>query len=115
VGSGGAYNFGVDSTGTLYATGANISGKITAESGQVAGWEINKNSLTKGTLGRNGVHLYAETDTQTNYNVGQHFGSEEDKQWMLGIGSNFGVTHEGVLYAQAGKIGNLEIDKIASK
>ena len=74
------------------------SGYMHATSGDIAGWTINKNSLTKGNLGSNGIHLYAQTDYQTNSNVGDYFGAKEDEEWMLGIGSNFGVTDTGVVY-----------------
>lgn len=39
--------FAVDTTGALYATGANISGNITASSGSIGGWNI----YTSGILG----------------------------------------------------------------
>jgi hypothetical protein len=35
-------NFGVDKDGKLYATEADISGKITATSGNIGNWEIGK-------------------------------------------------------------------------
>lgn len=85
-----------------------VKGHIEAESGNIAGWKIDSNSLTKGTFGTNGIHLYS----QEHY-AKEAFG-EEDKNWMLGIGSNFGVTNDGVLYAKAGKIGDTEIGDIAS-
>lgn len=40
-------NFAVDTTGVLHATGANISGNITATSGSIGGWNI----YTSGILG----------------------------------------------------------------
>jgi hypothetical protein len=49
--------FGVTKNGALYATNANISGEITAESGKIAGWEIQNDSgiygpsITYGTFG----------------------------------------------------------------
>jgi hypothetical protein len=53
-------SFGVSSGGTLYANGAIISGNITAttltatSSGTIAGWKINGNTLTSGSLTLNG-------------------------------------------------------------
>lgn len=42
-------NFRVAKDGTLHATGAVISGKITATSGTIGGWTINSNRLQGGT------------------------------------------------------------------
>lgn len=42
-------NFGVTKTGKLYAASAEISGKITATSGSIGGWNISSTMLTKQT------------------------------------------------------------------
>ena len=47
-GSGG--NFGVDGTGKMSATGADIAGKITAKDGEIGGWLIGEKTLTGGSL-----------------------------------------------------------------
>lgn len=46
----GTNTFGVDSTGKLTATGAEIDGKITAEEGEIGGWVIGETTLTGGNL-----------------------------------------------------------------
>lgn len=50
-------NFSVSSGGILTATGASISGNITATSGKIGGWQINQSSLSGGntTLNSNGT------------------------------------------------------------
>ena len=50
--------FSVDWDGTLVATNGEFSGKITANDGTIAGWEINSTSLSK-----NGVSLNSDTGT----------------------------------------------------
>lgn len=50
--------FSVDWDGTLVATNGEFSGKITANDGTIAGWEINSTSLSK-----NGVSLNSSTGT----------------------------------------------------
>lgn len=42
--------FGVDSSGKLTATGAEIDGKITAQEGEIGGWVIGEKTLTGGNL-----------------------------------------------------------------
>lgn len=46
AGTADAYNFGVDSSGHLYAEGADISGTIAASKGKIGKWEINEEGLT---------------------------------------------------------------------
>ena len=112
--------FGVTRNGALYATNANISGTITAESGKIAGWEINNSSspygpsITFGTLGAPGsFHMYSNKDGLpgkilnkeiTNANI--QYGN---KGWVLGIGENFGVTANGELYAYRGNIAGIDV------
>lgn len=87
--------------------GASITGTITANSGQIGGWNISKNSdgsLYYGILGSsNGIWLspkgiYGKIN---NYN----------KNWLIGVGNKFGVTIDGSLYANNVRI---EGDIIAS-
>jgi len=42
-------NFGIDSSGYLYASGANVSGTITASEGEIGGFTVGTNSLRTGT------------------------------------------------------------------
>lgn len=54
--------FTVDYAGNMKATGANITGKITATSGSIGDWEINNDGeLTNGNLVLNGNGLYRNT------------------------------------------------------
>lgn len=103
--------FRVTKEGVLYATGAKITGEITATSGKIGGWQINsgtwdannKNtmhgSLTFGNPGAaNSIGLY----TWYNNDVGAVVigGSKEAKSdWRFTIGPNFGVDKAGTLYA----------------
>lgn len=99
-------NFGVTNTGALYANTAVISGSITASSGFIAGWTINTNDLTKGTLGSNNSIYLATADLST----GKDFAGAGSalKTWRLGIGSDFGVTSDGTLYCNNAHIsGNI--------
>jgi hypothetical protein len=43
-------NFSVSETGVMSATGATISGSVTANAGQIAGWTIDGNNLTAGNF-----------------------------------------------------------------
>lgn len=43
--------FRVETDGTLYATGASLSGTITAQGGYIAGWTINPNDITSSSGG----------------------------------------------------------------
>ena len=43
-------DFGVTQAGKLYATDADISGKITADDGNIAGWTISENKITGKTI-----------------------------------------------------------------
>ncbi len=73
--------FTVSSTGQLYSENADIKGKITANSGSIAGWSINSNALYYGSA----VH---------GDSGGRYFGSSG-----LSIGSAFKVNSSGVLTA----------------
>ena len=72
---------------------------------QIAGWEVTKDSITIGTLGTNGFHMYSK-----NFPSKQAFGSSQKQNWSLGIGSNFGVTSGGSLYCTSGYIGGWVTD-----
>jgi hypothetical protein len=108
-------NFGVTNEGKLYATDADISGKITADEGSIGGWTLEKgtsgnsnySSLTSGKIGEEGsVHLYTYYPNTTGVSIG---GSENKTDWRFTIGSKFGVDKFGKLYCNEGKIGNWEI------
>ena len=81
--------FGVTKAGVLYATGANISGTLTAGSGSTIGpWNITANSIYKGT-------------SESFYTSGvMYFGDSG-----LSLGNTFKVTNAGKLTATDATIG----------
>lgn len=92
-------NFGVDTSGVMYARGANISGNITATSGKIADYTISGAQLIGNNVGLSGTSGYG---------------------WAFWAGSNdataapFRVGHEGLLCcsnirATGGTIGNWHI------
>jgi hypothetical protein len=53
----------------------------------LAGWTIDSNSITKGTFGTDGFHMYSNghtTDDASEEN--RYFGASEDLNWALGVG-----------------------------
>lgn len=99
-------NFGVTAAGALYAADANITGKVTAKSGNIADFVITKNGSDKGylyygTWGTDGGIIVMPQGTEGKKTIA---GSESIAGWVLGIGSNFGVTTSGTLYANSAKI-----------
>lgn len=112
--------FQVSTEGLLQATNAVISGKLMANEGYIAGWDITRTnieqSIKTGTLGAtNSFHMYAKGGNDGANGTAAKpylFGSTSSQTWMLGIGSNFGVTNDGVLYAKAGQIGKMTIEAV---
>ena len=103
--------FRVTGTGKLYATGADISGKITANTGYIGGengWTISAQALTNGSIGTassGGIHLY--TNCPKNYTLAGHTANN----WRLAIGNNFGVDRNGNIYAKGANItGEIKAD-----
>ena len=99
-------NFGVTEAGIMYATGAQISGTITAESGEIAGWEIKpKYLIKKGPKKENkqyGVAINLEpyiTGYDTNVLVIGDI--TNDSNWSTAA---FRVTKTGEVHARAGTI-----------
>ena len=115
--------FGVTSAGTLYATGANISGTITATSGTIGAWTLAPTTGTQ-TYGQ-GALYYLPSGNTMGYDTSallspkgykttssgasasspyKRFGwsttiNGQSVTWALGISNNFGVTTSGTLYA----------------
>lgn len=83
-------NFGVTTSGHLYATNADIKGKITASSGDIGGWHIDGNDL----YNNYGVRLNSRTGAT-------------DK--VIQVNSSFYVQNNGYLYAQSANIGGWTI------
>ena len=81
----------------------------------MAGWEITNISIkSQNNLGADDSFHMRTADLATEENKVSIGGSDPRSDWRLGIGSNFGVTKDGVVYATAGKIGNVSIGNIAS-
>lgn len=118
-------NFGVTTDGTLYASGANISGYINAGSGSIGGWKIGgdtahslwysgNSSITTpaGALG-NGLILspggiYSSTKPGSSTGL-----LPADKTWAFTAGDQFGVTTSGELYASGINLTNINVGTIA--
>ena len=76
-------------------------GHIIAQSGTIAGWEIDDKSFRAGELGQADSMWMHRTGTDEKASIG---GSDSIDKWSIGIGSNFGVTNSGKLYSNAGQI-----------
>lgn len=87
--------FSVDESGNLYASSAEISGKITAESGSIADFTIDENSIYCGTPGQYGS-VIVSSGTDATIDIA---GSGSISGWVFAAGKNFGVTDDGDLYA----------------
>jgi hypothetical protein len=90
----------------MYATGAEISGKITATSGKIGGWDITTNSLRNETEGTSNNILIGST-TNNVLSIGATWTSGADAtDWSTG---KFRVLKNGSMYATAGEIGSWKI------
>lgn len=95
-------NFGVTKTGKLYAASAEISGKVTATSGEIGGWKITSATISKETedsLHR--AYLQATSSPSTNTRA---FSVESRAKKTDSWTSSFSVTYGGKVTAS-----NLEI------
>ena len=103
--------FFVTSKGLLHCSNLEATG------GSIGGWTINPNSLTKGEFSKdNSIHLYPDGYTTNDASESnKYFGQTDNKTWMLTVGSNFGVTKDGVMYAKAGKIGDMAIGELVER
>ncbi|MDO4381427.1 MAG: hypothetical protein Q4D20_11220, partial [Clostridia bacterium] len=103
--------------GVLTASGANITGEITAESGTIGGFSIKKEALQYGDMSddENRFLLYPSGSASTYCT-----GNKTTKGWTIVSGSNFGVLKDGTMFAtnatitgkvtaNEGKIGGLYI------
>jgi hypothetical protein len=87
-------SFSIDVNGNVY-----IAGGLSVQEGtNIAGWTVGATSITKGTLGTDGFHMYS-SGTTSSVSLG---GSSAKTNWRLGIGANFGVDSSGNLYAKGG-------------
>lgn len=98
--------FEVTDQGVLSANSADITGTITAtyitanNGGQIAGFEIDNNSIRHGTLGKNNSVLMC-IGSDNYADIG---GSGNTNGWTFASGSKFGVKTDGSLYAANAKI-----------
>ena len=98
--------FRVTALGKMYATRAEISGKITATSGKIGGWDITTNSLRNETEGTSNNILIGST-TNNVLSIGATWTSGADAtDWSTG---KFRVLKNGSMYATAGEIGSWKI------
>ena len=103
---GGTQVFEVTDQGVLSANSANITGTITAtyitanNGGEIAGFEIDNNSIRHGTLGQNNSVLMC-IGSDNYADIG---GSGNTNGWTFASGSKFGVKTDGTLYAANAKI-----------
>jgi hypothetical protein len=100
-------NFSVSNEGVLNCNSAKISGVLTAGIGSsIGGFKTDSNSLYKGTwTSTKTPTVFMCTGSTGNLTLAGRTGTG----WCFGAGANFGVTIDGDLYAQSGKIGNWNI------
>lgn len=99
--------------GVITALGVDLSGKITASSGSIAGWRIESTYLASGSATGPGsnVLLLSPSGTSSSYTVA----GEAKSGWMITAGSTFGVNKDGGVYATSGKIGGFTIGTTSIK
>ena len=92
--------FYVKNNGELKATKAEITGKITATSGDIGGFTINASSLSCGSIGSDNGFLLYPGGSSTTYSVA----GSSYKSFSMIVGSDFGVTPSGKLHASGAEI-----------
>ena len=95
-------NFRVTGSGKMYATGAEISGKITANSGTIAGWEIKDKSLYNTSTNND---YYGILSSTTSNSICFFAGAKDE----IGTNAKFWVNNAGTIKATAGFVGNWKI------
>ena len=81
-------------------------GHIVAQSGTIAGWEIDDKSFRYGDLGSADSMWLHRSGSDEKASIG---GSGSIDGWTIGVGPSFGVTKDGKLYSTAGKIAGWDI------
>ena len=92
--------FYVKNNGELKATKAEITGKITATSGDIGGFKINASSLSCGSIGSDNGFLLYPGGSSTTYSVA----GSDYKSFSMIVGSDFGITPSGKLHASGAEI-----------
>lgn len=99
----------VTNAGLLTAYNAVIEGNITAKTGAIGGWNITTDKLWYGNQthgdATEAIILTPKGET-VNAAIG---GSTGSNKWAMSIGQAFGVTTNGYMYANRGKIGGWTI------
>ena len=108
------YPFKVTYGGKLYATEAEITGKITATSGYigtaVSGFTIDSNGFYSGSKTANTSGYIS----LSNANFTRTINSTSVNTLRFAIGSKFGVTNDGTLYANGANIKGINADNITA-
>jgi hypothetical protein len=112
IAGGGAKNDWVITAGSHF--GVDVTGKLYANFGYIAGWHMDSNSLYKGVIGgSNSMFLSSGGISYTGSIGGSNSG--ETKKWAITAGNGFGVDVNGNLYAGNAKIqGNIIADTITA-
>ena len=101
-------NFQILTDGSMRAVNADISGKITTQSGSIAGWNIDNNSVRYGDLGAAESMWLCRTGTTkspSTYKQEGIAGTDASKSgWCIAISNKFGVDKEGQLFAVGANI-----------
>ncbi|MGN1419220.1 MAG: hypothetical protein ACI4W6_07810, partial [Acutalibacteraceae bacterium] len=85
------------SDGSFKANSADITGKVTASSGEIGGWTLTESRLYNGTWGSDNSAMLCPAGSDGSKSIG---GSGKISGWTITSGSNFGVTKKGILYAK---------------
>ena len=95
--------FFVTGDGYLYAQNADIAGKISASTGDIGGWNIEQNALSKGS-GDSYVALYPKEDS-TNTSPVIYIGNPDSSTKSSDSKIKFRVTSDGSVYFHGGVYG----------
>ena len=99
--------FRVTGLGKLYATGAEVEGKITATEGNIGGWNIASTYLKYGgNIGTANSLYLCPAGTVSSYTIG----GKTQSGWCITAGANFGVDKNGNMYASSGQIAGWNIN-----
>lgn len=82
-------------------------GHIIAQSGTIAGWEVDNKSFRYGELGSINSMWVHRIGSDEKASIG---GSGSIDGWTIGVGQSFGVTKDGKLYSTAGEIAGWNIE-----
>ena len=107
--------FGVNQNGILYATGAVISGDITATTGKIGNWNIADGQLSytindTDIIGDDRTAFLIPGGATTTKSIGGSDANDTSLLWTFTSGNNFGVTNKGAMYCTSGKIGGWKVD-----